>query len=354
MSTTTPEQVLPRLMRRAVGSKRVLAAQVAMAVTCVIRTACLQPLRAAEVVLVTVAVMMLMAWAFGAWKVVDVGILLVAVASLAPLVGALAILLSRDSTRPGDEVTARRWSPRDGWIHQAADTLFALAVSATIAGYLLAVLQDPAIGSAALAELRWISAHGIELGLVAIVLIIGCSLRALASCSPPESAPQPQPTHSQSWIVPRWLEVTLLVVGICVALLLALSLALSTRWLPRLPIIQRHPGVWAMGVVFSCAVLYALWTVLRRHQPRRPILLVINNLDWCNSDPVRLLKTVYALTCEPVETRLLRICRRPAPLIVLLLADGSRLRNVSETAHEWLLKVADDTVLVPVPADDQA
>jgi len=119
--------------------------------------------------------------------------------------------------------------------------------------------------------------------------------------------------------------------------------------------IQRRPGAWALGVVLGCAVLYALWTALRRHQPRRPILLVINLYDFPVEQGIDLLANVHLLLCEPAETRLLRGWRRPAPLIVLVLADGCELsRNASKTRGEsFLPKIFDHTELVPAPTADQ-
>ena len=149
----------------------------------------------------------------------------------------------------------------------------------------------------------------------------------------------------------RWLRVTLLVAGTYVAL----SPELATRWLPTLPMIQRHPGAWAVSVVLGCAVLYALWTALRRQQPRRPILLVIDGLDKCRPEQVvELLETVRTLRRELAETRLLPVGRRPAPLMVLVRADKRelkrKLRAALKTKHEaksFLREVFDDIKRMP-------
>ena len=383
---------LARSINVAVRSQRALTTQAAMTVTgAMTRTARSRPVLMAGAVLVT----MLVAWASGAWQgdVGTVGKILTTVVTLATLGLALGRVLfwaspafgrlhQRADDNPLGEIAAtvaslRRWSPRGIRGHRIADTLLGLTVSATVTGYLLALLRDPAIRSEALTELRWIGAHGIGLSTAAIaaLLVVGCWQRAPArhpAPKPPPPARKPAPrlrlASVSSRIAGRLLRVGLPAVAVA-GVVVAFSPGLATRWLPSLPMIQRHPGAWAVGVVFGCAVLYALWTALRRCQPRRPILLVIDDLDRCSAERVvKLMETVHTLLREPAETRLLPRWRQPAPLIVLALADGRWVRAAFETRYEsfgalgspvhglgadFLQKVFDHIVLVPALAADQ-
>lgn len=382
-STVAPEWwSLARSINMAVRSQRAPATRVAMTVTgAVTRTVRSRPVLVAGAVLAT----MLMAWVSGAWQgdIATVGKVLTTAATLATLGLVLGRVLFRASPafgrlhqhaddNPLGEIAAtvaslRRWSPCGSWGDRVADTLFALTVSATVTAYLSAVLRDPSIRSGPLAELRWIGAHAIGLSAVAIaaVLVVGCWRRAPVKHSTPEPALQRQSTSPTSRIVPRLLRVALLVAGVSAAF----SPELVTRWLPPLHTIQQYPGSWAVGAVLGSVVLYALWAVLRRRQPRRPVLLVIDDLDRCAAERVvKLMETVHTLLREPAEARLLRSLRRPAPLIVLVLADGRWVRTAFETRYEtfgtlgspvhglgadFLQKVFDHTVLVPALAADQ-
>lgn len=188
------------------------------------------------------------------------------------------------------------------------------------------------------------------------------------------STPRPQPNSPRSRIAPHALRGGLIALrGALIALAaagayVAFSPGLATDW-PPLDTISRHPGWWTVGVVIGCVALYGVWTSLHRGQPRRPVLLVIDDLDRCSAERVvKLMETVHTLLREPAETRLLRGWRRPAPLIVLVLADGRWVRTAFETSYEsfgtlgspvhglgadFLQKVFDHTVLVPALAADQ-
>ena len=384
-SKVAPERSLARSIDMEVRRQRALATRVTKTVTgAVARTARSRTARS-RLVLVAGAVLitMLVAWASGLWKG-DVGkvcMLLTTFAALATLGLELCKVLlptssdgrrhQRDGDNPGSEFAAtvasiRRWSPRGSRGHRVADTLFAWTIIATITEYLRAVLQDPTIRSAALAELRWIRAHGIELVAAAItaLLVIGCWQGTPESRSPPGHAPQPRPTSPRSRIATWCLRMVVLAVATTGAYM-AFSPGFATRWLPPLPMIQRHPGGSAVSVVLGCAALYALWTALRWRQPRRPILLIIDNLDDCSKKQVvKLLKTVHCLRGRPAEIRLLRGWRRPAPLIVLVVADGRKLRTAFEKLSgaqdspvhghgaDFLQKVFDATVRVAALTPD--
>jgi hypothetical protein len=267
---------LARSINVAVRSQRALTTQAAMTVTgAMTRTARSRPVLVAGAVLVT----MLVAWASGAWQgdVGTVGKILTTVVTLATLGLALGRVLfwaspafgrlhQRADDNPLGEIAAtvaslRRWSPRGIRGHRIADTLLGLTVSATVTGYLLALLRDPAIRSEALTELRWIGAHGIGLGTAAIaaLLVVGCWQRAPArhpAPKPPPPARKPAPrlrlASVSSRIAGRLLRVGLPAVAVA-GVVVAFSPGLATRWLPSLPMIQRHPGAWAVGVVCLAA-----------------------------------------------------------------------------------------------------
>ncbi|MGH4014444.1 MAG: P-loop NTPase fold protein [Pseudonocardiaceae bacterium] len=366
-----------------------------------------------------VLVTTLVVWASGVWQgdVATVGKILTpvltALAALATLGLALGRVLfwaspafgrlhQRADDNPLGEIAAtvaalRRWSPRGIRGHRIADTLFALTIGATVMAYLLALVRDSGMRPGAVAELRWIGAHSFGLGaaVLAALLVVGCWQRvsgrhpAAASNPPvPKPAPRPQPVGLGGRIAARlsrmaplrvtlrWLALlrvallrVLLLAVAAAGVYLAFSPGLVTQWLPLPSMIQRHPTVWAVSVVLGCAVLYTLWTASRRRQPRRPILLVIDDLDRCSAERVvKLLETVHTLLREPAGTRLLPHWRRPASLIVLVLADGRWVRAAFEARYEsfgalgspvhglgadFLQKVFDHIVLVPALAADQ-
>ncbi|HEY6424680.1 MAG TPA: P-loop NTPase fold protein [Pseudonocardiaceae bacterium] len=385
-STVAPEWwSLARSINMAVRSQRALTTRVAMTVAgAVARIARSRPVLVAGTVLVA----MLVAWASGVWKG-DIGTVgkgittAVTVATLGLALGrvlfwaspAFGQLHQRANDNPLGEIAStvaslRRWSPRGIRGHRVADTLFALLISATVTGYLLAVLQDRTLRPSALAEPRWIAAHGLGLGAAAIaaLLVAGCWQRAPQRPAAAHVAARTQPTNQRSRIAPRPLRAALIAMAAAGAYV-AFSPRLATGWLPPLRTISRHPGGWALAVVLGYVALYVVWTALRRREPRRPILLVIDDLDRCSSERVvKLMETVHTLLREPAEPRLLPGWRRPAPLIVLALADGRWVRTAFETSYEsfgtlgspvhglgadFLQKIFDHTVLVPALAADQ-
>ena len=385
-STVAPEWwSLARSIHMAVRSQRALATRVAMTVTgAVARLARSRPVLVAGTVLVA----MLAAWASGVWKgdIGTVGKVLTTAVTVAALGLALGRVLfwaspafgqlhQRADDNPLGEIAAtvaslRRWSPRGIRGHRVADTLFALIISATVTGYLLAVLQDRTLLPSALTEPRWIAAHGIGLGAAAIaaLLVAGCWQRAPQRPAAEHVATRSQPTNQRSRSASRTVRVVLVAMAAAGAYVV-FSPGLVTGLLPPLRTISRHPGGWTVAVVFGCVALYVVWMVRRRHQPRRPVLLVIDDLDRCSAERVvKLMETVHTLLREPAETQLLPSWRRPAPLIVLVLADGRWVRTAFETSYEsfgtlgspvhglgadFLQKVFDHTVLVPALAADQ-
>ena len=386
-STVAPEWwSLARSINVAVRSHRALATRVAMTVAgAVTRTARSRPVLVAGAVLV--ATLLVWASGVGTCDARTVGTDLTTVATLTTVGLALSRVLfwaspafgrlhQRADDNPLGEIAAlvaslRRWSPRGVRGHRSADTLLALTVGAGLAGYLAAVRTDPATRSTALAGLRWIEAHAAGLGAAAVVtlLVVGCWRRAPARRPAPQPrVARPRPTRPGSRLGTHIWRVALLVVAAAGAYV-AVSPGPAARWLSSLRPIQQYPGWWAAGVVLGGVGLYALWTLRCHRHPRRPIVLVIDDLDRCSAERVvKLMETVHTLLREPAEPRLLPGWRRPAPLVVLVLADGRWVRTAFETSYEsfgalgspvhglgadFLQKVFDHTVLVPALAADQ-
>ncbi len=111
------------------------------------------------------------------------------------------------------------------------------------------------------------------------------------------------------------------------------------------------------------------WVVATRNRQRRPLILVIDDIDRCAADRVvKLLETVHTLLREPSQVSLFPRWRSPAPLIVLVLGDGRWIRQAFEKSFDafqplssdvhglgadFLQKVFDHVILVPPLAADQ-
>ena len=103
-------------------------------------------------------------------------------------------------------------------------------------------------------------------------------------------------------------------------------------------------------------------------RPRRMVLLVIDDLDRCNSDRVvRLLETVHTVLRERSAPRWLRRWRKPARFAVIVSASGHWVRDaftkhyevfdretpddaVHDLGADFLHKIFDHSVLVPISA----
>lgn len=123
-------------------------------------------------------------------------------------------------------------------------------------------------------------------------------------------------------------------------------------------------GSFAGLIVLVFAVgVYCEWLWAVSYRPRRAILLVIDDLDRCPPERVvRLLETVHTVLRHDKEPKLFKEWRKPAPLIVLVLADGRWVRSAFEAyfkdyqslgtpvhslGADFIQKVFDHTVIVP-------
>jgi WD40 repeat protein len=135
-------------------------------------------------------------------------------------------------------------------------------------------------------------------------------------------------------------------------------------WIPR------WVPLWEPLVLLTAlAVGHTTWSKrLAIRHARRPLLLVVDELDRCEADRVaQLLRSVHTLMRAPARTSFLSCWRSPAPLLVLVLADGEWLRiaftetykhfsdvdRPTRIGGDFLNKVFDHCVLVPELSLDQ-
>jgi hypothetical protein len=132
--------------------------------------------------------------------------------------------------------------------------------------------------------------------------------------------------------------------------------------------------VVAGGIIAAAVVLaHARWSALLARcgdgLSRRPVLLIVDDLDRCSAPRVvRLIETIHTLLRKPTTPVRMRRWREPAPLIVLVLADGRWVRAAFESVFdqfkglgspvhglgaEFLQKVFDHTVIVPPLSETQ-
>ena len=133
--------------------------------------------------------------------------------------------------------------------------------------------------------------------------------------------------------------------------------------------VQRHPTAWALAPSLLLLASYITWTATRTPVPRRPLILVIDDLDRCTAERVvRLIETVHTLLREQPAIRYFRRWRSSAPFIVLVLGDGRWIRRSFEKVYEtfdtlgsdvhslgadFLQKTFDHVVLVPALSAEQ-
>jgi hypothetical protein len=133
--------------------------------------------------------------------------------------------------------------------------------------------------------------------------------------------------------------------------------------------VQRSPYLWTLTPITLVLATFVIWTAARTGRPRRPLLLVIDDLDRCPAERVvKLLETVHTLLRERPDVQVFPAWRKAAPFVVLVLGDGRWIRRSFETGYEtfqtlgsdvhglgadFLQKVFDHVVLVPALAADQ-
>ena len=114
---------------------------------------------------------------------------------------------------------------------------------------------------------------------------------------------------------------------------------------------------------------YCWWLKKGLREGRRPIILVVDDLDRCSAkDTVEYLETIHTLMRPGSQPRLFTRWRTPAPFVVVVLADGRWVRTAFERWYEdfeglgnesrqlgadFIMKMFDHTVLVPELTFDQ-
>ena len=171
---------------------------------------------------------------------------------------------------------------------------------------------------------------------------------------------------------------------------IAAQVALMRRWTPRQGV-RQHRRDWVIGALVMVAIvgvgfllvggdgfgwnagaggitagaLVTAMLIVRNlsRKPRVPVLLIIDDLDRCEAERVvKLMQTIHTGFRESHEPRRWSNLRRPAPLVVLVLADGRWVRTAFETSFsdfaglgsdvhslgaDFIQKLFDHTVIVP-------
>ena len=337
----------------------------------------------------------------------------------APAFGRLHV---RSEDNPLGEIAAvvasiRRWSPRDVRGQRAADTVFALGLVGALAWVVTVAARADAVRTDLADGRAWLVAHAQPaIGAALVALLVGGTWlrrapegtarrsvvwRRLIRRVPVGLRRLPRGTGRRAraavlrvdsltgyWglrrvrilrartararealrgVPPADRRVAgLLTLAAVVATFLLLSASGPSGLWRR---VERAPYWWALTPLAVVLAAYAAWVVRRLDRPRRPVLLVVDDLDRCAADRVvKLLETVHTLLREPPDVAFFPRWRAAAPLMVLVLGDGRWIRRSFETVYEkfeelgsgvhglgadFLQKVFDHVVLVPALAADQ-
>lgn len=272
----------------------------------------------------------------------------------------------------------RRWTPRQGRAHRIADTLAGLGGFVTLILTARLIFQSEASRSSAATVKDWLLDRWIPLVLVATAIAVVATSWHRRSVPATTSAGDEGTTSSdtgdhrtridriaQAIRRREWLgaltKVTLAIVS---------GAPVWAAWEVPFPAwVLEHPVTSAALLVVVVIAAHAAWTLAGVRRSRRPVILVIDDLDRCSADrAVKLLETIHTLLRPRTPARVLPRWRVPAPLIVLVLADGRWVRVAFESAYptfsslgsdvhdlgaDFLQKLFDHTVLVPTMADEQ-
>jgi hypothetical protein len=262
--------------------------------------------------------------------------------------------------RPGEVAAAvarlRRWTPRRTRSQRLADTLLGLT-GLTVLGWCAALLTSNA-------EARSSARHGL-LGLAGqtlavLVAAVGAAVVAglwdWTADGSRRVVPRGRPDSPGPARGPR------IVIVLVTAALLFLAFVARTPP-PLLRVVSWHPELWTLAALLLLGWCFAVWTSRMVTWPRRPVMLVVDHLDRCPADHVvAVLEAVHTLFRQPASPRLWRRWRAPAPLVVLVPADGRWLRAAVEERYagfdglssavrglgaDFAQTVFDHTLLVP-------
>ncbi|ASW56822.1 WD40 repeat domain-containing protein [Plantactinospora sp. KBS50] len=263
----------------------------------------------------------------------------------------------------------RRWSPRTGsspLVETAAVVMW--IIIGTVAGRLIYSRPETVLSNADWSA--WVQRHLIAISVaLATALVVGLATpvtvrsasRSIWQGSPSSVDWSADPPRSRWYTRPNWRAraVWAVIAGsiVGVAGSVALPEMAGPAWLPLIVL-------GGLGIAGLVAQLVYVRSPRRRN--RRPIVLVMDELDRCSVPTVvAYLETVHTLLKErsPGAPPSLRNgWRDPAPLVVLVLADGRWVRTAFTTEYDafkdlgspvrtlggdFLQKLFDHTVLVP-------
>ncbi|HMT85430.1 MAG TPA: P-loop NTPase fold protein [Arachnia sp.] len=294
-----------------------------------------------------------------------------------PTIGKLHLTADASPLAEVSDIMARlrRWSPRIGRRHRVADTalaVWALAIIGWVAHWTIQrkdeVVRWPVelpTDSYSLSPL-WLPA---AIGIV-VLMVVSSGPRAKRRSTP--AAPEPAAALAdKSW--PRFASVVARlpdawhdhriwsrVAWVVSVLALSVAVGFTIAYVPPI-------GAWTLpmgaGLIGVGIVIYSGWHWLGRDIARRPIVLVIDDLDRCPADvTVEYLETVHTLMRAGKQPRFLTRWRASAPFVVLVPADGRWVRTAFERHYadfaglgdqtrrlgaDFLQKLFDHTVLVP-------
>lgn len=266
--------------------------------------------------------------------------------------------------------TLRRWSPRTGsspLVETAAVVIWILI--GTLAGRLISA-RPPAIFPSMTNWSAWVRDHPIAIPVaVATALVVGLGAPTVVSSAAREarlrarrnvggSADRPLGPRPHWYARRPWRAVSAVIVGAIVGVAGVIDLPKTTDSV-RLSL----GALGALGIAVLVAQLLYVRSPRRRN--RRPIVIVMDELDRCSVPTVvAYLETVHTLLRErsPGAPSVKNGWRDPAPLVVLVLADGRWVRTAFTTEYDafkdlgspvrtlggdFLQKLFDHTVLVP-------
>lgn len=292
-----------------------------------------------------------------------------------------SIHVKADDNPLGDVVemvsVLRRWTPRSPGFDRTEKFAFILVLALATVGLRAALVGAEILVPAPAHRIwAWLSTHSHVLPLVAVALfVLGWStapqvhLRSHRQKIGPTS---PSPSRTGAAIVRKLRLKKAMRTGrillnsrpFVVLAACLIVIASATAPLPRDARGCRIVFISA-AVLLTTVVVCAVLRVITSGRPRRPLLLIIDELDRCPAAAVvAYLETVHTILRQSnnQSARFARKWRKPAFMMVLVLADGRWIRTafsaeypefqelgnpVKSLGGDFMQKLFDHTVLVP-------
>ena len=258
----------------------------------------------------------------------------------------------------------RRWSPRARWVGQLETAVVAGLVLIGVEATRVLTASPELLGlTGGLVQTSFdlVSANVGTIATVTVVALIVAFSMIGRSASTAEAHPAARlPGSLRTWRFPRY-------VRLAIKLSVLLAVVSGCTWILSLPLpTDPHAAAALLAVLAVLAVALAaslgLAYILLRRRPRRPLLLVIDELDRCEAATVvSYLETIHTVLRND-QTRRRGTRSETAPLVVLALADGRWIRSaftshyasfeslgspVRSLGGDFLQKLFDHTVLIP-------